>query len=154
MLSLFPHSELNTVLRIHSYFLPLLHQLPQFGDERIILSNQAPLEIPFQQKTGWVPGQKENTCQTSLSQGNVRSTDVISHCLLNNLFPLPTVWPCLFHFCLHLTQLHKSPWFLKISVCSKLGKAFKKGRPLEKACLIFYFIWYQQCCVLSKNTSR
>lgn len=115
--------------------------------DSVILSNQAPLEIPFQQRAGWVPGQKRNTCQTDLSQGNVRSTDVISHCLLNNIFPLPTVWLCLFHFCLHLIQLQKSPWFKKKDKSIfKARKALEKGRPLEK--MLFFVVVVVFCILL------
>lgn len=122
--------------------------------DSVILSNQAPLEIPFQQKTGWVPGPKRNTCQTDLSQGNVRSTDVICHSLLNNVFPLPTVWPCLFHICLHLSHNYKKALDLKKkSPFSKLRRHERRAGHLRKCILYFIPLNPKAFCVLSKDTS-
>jgi hypothetical protein len=110
--------------------------------DSIILSNQAPLEIPFQQNTGWVPGQKQNTCQTDLSQGNVRSTGVISHCLLNNIFhyPQPGLVSSISASSSHTTTQKPVIKKKKASVFSKLRKTLEKDRPLEKMFLVFYFI--------------
>lgn len=96
--------------------------------DSVILSNQAPLETPFQQNTGWVPGPKQNTCQADLSQGNVRRADVISHCLLNNLFPLPRGLASSLPFLPPpLTQLQKALHFWK-TICFQSSEGTERRR--------------------------